>query len=182
MTNDLEPRAVRLDDYVRGQGDDEAVDGYELDLFERALAGAAPELEFRHQLRHTLRELDRRGSLSLWLTRREVEQLCAAGKGAFLDTFDETEPLGPGIPEGVELFITKIPLELGGVRKLDVEVYSAEGALIKTMLDVTFDPADQAIYACCEADLARTAASSRTITRFYATDDAGRWLLLEIPL
>jgi hypothetical protein len=129
-----------------------------------------------------LRELDRRGSLSLWLTRREVERLCAAGKGAFLDTFDQNEPLVPGIPDGIELFITKIPLELGGVRRLDVEIYSADGTLIKTMPEVTFDPADQAIYACCEADLARTAASSRTISRFYATDDAGRRLLLEIPL
>ncbi|HVJ14886.1 MAG TPA: hypothetical protein VM686_05575 [Polyangiaceae bacterium] len=181
MTDELELMAARLDDYVRGQGDDEAVDGYEVDLFERALAGVAPELSFRHQLRRSLRELDGRGSLSLWLTRSEVEKLCAAGKGALLDTFDQSEPV-PNIPDGIELFIMKIPLELGGVRRLDVEVYSADGALIKHMPEVTFDPADNAIYACCEADLARTAASSRTISRFYATDDAGRRLLLETPL
>lgn len=46
---------ARLDDYVRGALDDDAAADYEADLFERALAGQAPEAAFRTHLGAALR-------------------------------------------------------------------------------------------------------------------------------
>jgi hypothetical protein len=49
------------------------------------------------------------------------------------------------------------------------------------MPDIAFDPADGAVFACCEAELARASANTPTITRVYAFDDDGRRLLCELP-
>jgi hypothetical protein len=68
-----------------------------------------------------------------------------------------------------------------GDPKLVVEVSSSDGRLLQTMPDVDFDPADGATYACCEAELARTAAAANRTTRFWGVDDSGRRLLLELP-
>jgi hypothetical protein len=56
-----------------------------------------------------------------------------------------------------------------------------DGRILKTMPDIRFDSSDNAIFACCEADLARAAVSVERTTRFWAYDDGPeRRLLLEV--
>lgn len=170
---------TRLDDYVRGSMEEALVDAYEDDLFERALSRAAPELGFRQDLQATFRAMNARGTLDLWLTAADVERLCASNLRVILWEFDPARPALPQVPEGADLVITRILVDLRGVRRVEADIVAPDGSLLKTMRDVAFDPVDGAVYACCEAELARAAASVGTITRVYAAEDTGRRLLLE---
>jgi hypothetical protein len=115
--------------------------------------------------------------LQLWLTSRDLDRVRATGARIHYAELADTQN---GFPDDAELVIVRVPLDLRSVHKLDGEVLTPDGRLVKAMPDIHFDPADGAIYACCEADLARTAASSRMISRLYATDDSGRRLVLEM--
>lgn len=178
---DFEALTKRLDDYVRGAVDDAEAQEYEEDLFARSLAGQAPELAFHVGLAVTLREMDARGALELWLTARDVERIRASGLRVVLFDLDMENPTMPEIPPGTDLVIGRVPLDLTGVRSLEIEVLTSDGRVLKRMPDVLFDPADSGIFACCEADLARIAANADRTSRFWAVEDSGRRLLLEVP-
>jgi hypothetical protein len=177
---DFEALTERLDAYIRGAGDDALAHEYEEELFARSLAGEAPELAFRLGLAATLREMGARGALELWITARDVERIVASGLRVVLFELDMENPTMPEIPPGTDLLIGRVPLDLTGVRSLEIEVFSRDGQVLKRMPDVLFDPADGAIFACCEADLARIAANADRSSRFWAVDDSGRRLLLEV--
>jgi hypothetical protein len=179
--SDSQTALTRLDDYVRGQHDDDVVGDYEEELFARALAGSAPELSFHSGLVSTLRAMNARGTLDLWLTARDVERVRASGLKTVLYEFDPAAPPALEIPPGTELLITRIPLPLEGVRSLEAEIYSTDGRLLKRMPDIHFDPADGAVFACCEADLARAANASTTVTKVWVVTDSERRLLIELP-
>lgn len=167
----------RLDDYVRGHGDEDSVAAYEDDLFARALSNEAPELAFRSNLAASLRFMRAKGTLDMWLTAREVAQVRSSSlRTAYIDVGGpHLSPLE--ISADVDLVITKVPLELEGVESLEVEVLSEDGRLLKRMPDVAFDPSDGAIFACCDIELAKIAFASNCITRIWATDVNGRRLL-----
>ena len=171
-----------LDDYVRGREDDAAVGEYEEELFCRALAGDAAELAFHARLGSTLRVMNERGTLDVWLTARDVERVRASGLKTMLFEYDIENPQMPDIPPGTDLLITRIPFPLEGVRSIDAEIYSADGRLLKRMPDVVFDPADGAVFACCEAELARAASNAlRIVTKVWGVTDGGeRSLLAEL--
>jgi len=170
-----------LDDYVRGLGDETFAQAYEEDLFSRALAGTAPHLTFRAGLGATLRQMASRGTLDVWLTTAQVEQLQAAGQvRAVIFNFDPEHPVEPDIPPGTELLITRIPLDVKGARLLEADVFSSDGRLLKHMPDINFNPEDGAVYACCEAELARLAGTQPTLVRVWVTDDAGRRVVAEL--
>jgi hypothetical protein len=177
---DFEALAKRLDDYVRGAVDDAQAHEYEEDFFARSLAGEAPDLAFHVGLAATLREMDARGTLELWVTARDVERIRASGLRVVLFELDMENPAMPEIPPGTDLLIGRVPLDLAGVRSLEVEVVSSDGRVLKRMPDVLFDPADGAVFACCDADLARIAANADRTSRFWAVEDSGRRLLLEV--
>jgi hypothetical protein len=176
----FEALTERLDDYVRGAADDALAHDYEEDLFARALAGEAPELAFRVELGATLREMEARGALELWITARDVERIRASGLRVVLFELDLENPTVPEIPPGTDLLIARVPLDLTGVQSLEIEVLSSDGHVLKRMPDLQFDPADGGIFACCEADLARLAANANRTSRFWAVADSGRRLLLEL--
>lgn len=180
--SDFRAALTRLDDYVRGHDDDALVADYEEDLFRRALEGTAPELTFYAGLTATLRDMNARGSLELWLTARDVERIRASGLKVVLYDLDLESPEPPVIPPGTDLVITRVPLELDGVRSVEAEIYSNDGRLLKRMPDVAFDPADRAVFACCDADLARTATSlaAQTTTKVFVVTDTERRLLIEL--
>jgi hypothetical protein len=178
---DFEAATARLDDYVRGALGDEHADGFEDELFERALAGSAPELAFRHGLGATLNAMDARGTLDPWITAHDLERVRASGLNIVYFEVDLENPSMPEIPQGTDLLIGRIPLDLTGVRELEVEALASDGRVLKSMPDVKFDRSDNAIYACCEADLALIAARADRTTRFWAVDESGRKLLLELP-
>jgi hypothetical protein len=178
---DVQSALARLDDYVRGHDGDDAAHEYEEALFGRALAGNAPEADFHASLGSTLRFMDARGSLELWLTGRDVERVRASGLKTVLYEYTKNLEL-PEIPPGTDLLITRVPLPLEGVRSIEAEVYANDGRLLKRMPDVLFDPADGAVFACCEAELARAAASNtqRTVTKVWVVTDTERRLLAEL--
>lgn len=180
MKSDLDAALSALDDYVRGVHDEAQARDFEEDLFARALSGSAPELAFHAGLASTFAAMAARGTLELWLTARDLSRVLNTGLRVQQFELDLAQPKLPDLAAEFDLLITKVPLDLTGIRRLDAEILSADGVLLKTMPDISFDPADGAVYACCEAELARTAASARTVTRVWATDDAGRRLVSEI--
>lgn len=178
--SDQQSALTRLDDYIRGR-EDEDVGAYEEDLFARALEGKAPEALFHAGLSAALRLMNARGSLDLWLTPRDVERVRASGLKTLLYEFDPANPAPLDIPPDTDLLITRIIMPLEGVRSIEAEVYASDGRLLKRMPDVLFDPAEGAVYACCEADLARAAAAApETITKVFAVTDTERRLLIEL--
>jgi len=170
----------RLDDYTRGHGDDASQREYEESLFDRALAGEAPELGFHAGLGATLRAMNARGTLELWLTASQVEKLRNSGLRTALYELDLEDPKPAEIPPDAELFITRVKLDLSDVQRLECEVVDDQGHILKRMPDVVFDATENAIYACCEAELARMAAASNRLTRLWATGRSGRRLLAEL--
>ena len=184
MSDQLDAALIQLDDYVRAQQrDDDQVAEFEEDLFERALGGDAPELEFRAGLSHALRVMNANGTLELWLRRSQVEALLASDRRVVFFDLDVKNVAPPPIPDDAELLITRVPLDLRGVRTLDAEIHTEDGVFLKRMPDIGFDPEEGAVYACCEAELARTAMSAisvNRVTRVWATRDGERQLLLEL--
>ena len=178
MTPELEAALSRLDDYLRAQLPDDQVEAYEEELFARALSAEAPELRFREQLGRTLREMQARGTLDLWLTARDVERMLKSDLRIAQFDLDLENPFAPDLSGDIDILITKVPIDLRGVRRLDAEVCSAEGKRLKLMPEISFDPADGAVFACCEIELARAAAAAKTVTKVWGYDEAGKRVLL----
>jgi hypothetical protein len=176
---DLDAAVSQLDDYIRGSLDESLADEYEDNLFERALGGLAAELTFRQGLGAAFRAMDARGTLDVWVTAADVERLKASDLRLAVWDFDPASPSLPEVPSDVDLVITRILVDLRGVRRVEADIVAPDGRLLKTMRDVAFDPVDGAVYACCEADLARAAVATKTTTRVYSVEDSGRRLLLE---
>ncbi|MET0594451.1 MAG: hypothetical protein ABW133_17245 [Polyangiaceae bacterium] len=181
MRGDIDAAIGSLDDYVRGHMPDAAAQDYEEDLFARALSREAPELTWRDEVGRVLSVMKKRGTLNLWLTARGVDELLDSGLRVLQITVDPAMLADQDLAGDFDILVTKVPIDLTGVQKLDAEVYSSDGSrLLKTMPDIPFDPTDGAVYACCEAELARAASSVASLTRVWATDDAGRRLIGEI--
>jgi hypothetical protein len=178
--SDLDAALARLDDYVRRHAADGEVEDYEQDLFARALAGAAPELGLRERFEATLRWMNARGSLDFFMTAREVAELDQRGLRIRHYVLDLANPVEPDLSGDFDLLVTKVPIDLTGIRHVDAEILTPEGVHLKTMRDIGFDPADGAVYMCCEAELARFSAGAKTITRVWAHEESGRRLLHEI--
>ncbi|HEY3498527.1 MAG TPA: hypothetical protein VGK73_27740 [Polyangiaceae bacterium] len=178
----FETALARLDDYVRGQDDEPGSAAYEEELFGRALEGDAPELAFHTGLGATLRHMNSRGTLDIWLTARDVERVRASGLKAVILEYHPDDHAPLDLPPDTDLMIMRVPIPLEGVRSLEAEVYASDGRLLKRMPDIHFEPADGAVFACCDADLARTASSvPLTLTKVWAVTDTGRRLLIELP-
>lgn len=177
MKSPLDLAITRLDAYTRAELPDDEAEAYEAELFGRAMAGNAPELTFRSGLERQLRAMDARGTLDLWLTRRDLARVLASGLRVVQFDLDVANPTVPVFPEQFDLLVTRIALDLTGVHRLDAEVLTPSGELLKRLPDIAFDPADGAIYTCCEAELARTAASVQTVMKLWAEDDSGRRLV-----
>jgi len=181
MSSDIDAAIASLDDYVRGHMAESAANDYEEDLFARALLQEAPELTWRDDLGRVLQIMKKRGTLSLWLTARGVDELAGSGLRILQFTLDPSNPFEPDLKSDFDILVTKVPIDLTGVRRLEAEVFSPDGSrLLKVMPDIPFDLADGAVYACCEAELARAAASVSSLTRVFATYDDGRRLIGEI--
>lgn len=180
MTDATDAALLRLDDYVRGR-DADADDAYEAALFERALAGNAPELTIRDGLERRFREMKARGTIDPWLTRSQVEELATRGLKVAHQVFHAGNPQPFDIPDDADLVVTRIPVDLTGVTRLEVEISTLDGRVLKRMPDVPFDREEGALFACCEAELARTAISVTRISRFWSVGEGERRLIVETP-
>jgi hypothetical protein len=181
MSQTLDQALLQLDDYVRGVTPASDVDAFEDDLFERALACRAPELDLRSGLEGTLRDMKKRGTLELWLTRSQVEALANSGLKISYYELNFADPQPPQIAPDADLLVAKIPVDLSGVKRIEVEVLADDGRVLKVMPDIHFESNEGAVFGCCEAELARTASAAERTTRFWAFgEDAERRLLLEV--
>lgn len=174
---------ARIDDYVRGHVPEAEEPAFEEDLFAQALAGDAPDLELHHALGLALRESATMGALELWLTKASVARLESSGLRVLRARWSENGPTSvPDLEADFDLLVTEVPVDLRGARRLDVEIFDLEGRHLKTMPEVSFDPDDGAVYACCDAKLARLATRARTLSRVWVTDGEGRRsVILELP-
>jgi hypothetical protein len=77
------------------------------------------------------------------------------------------------VPRDAEIVITRIPLDLAGAERVDLEVEIPGHGLVKVMPDVEFEPGADAIYTCCEGGLARQAVGLTVKTHFYARTAEG---------
>lgn len=162
-----------LDDYVRRLLPAAEVDAFEEDLFARALAGDAPELKLHGDLTSAHREMKARGTLEFWLNRRQAEAVLASGARVlqFDLTADNTKV--PDLSADFDLLLSRVQVDLRGLTQIDVEVCTPDGRQLKVMPEIAFDPEDEALYTCCEAELARVAISAKTVSTLWGTDRAG---------
>ncbi|MDB4938892.1 MAG: hypothetical protein JWP87_5864 [Labilithrix sp.] len=181
MKHGIDDAIANLDDYVRGHLPEGDVDSYEEDLFARALDDEAPELGFRQQLARTLQSMQARGTVRPWLTESGVAELLASGMSVRRFELDPANPTIPDLEGDFEILLTRIPVALEGVKHLDAEILTPDGHVLKVMPDIAFVPSENAIYACCERELARTAAKAKVVSRLWARDDHGRRLVAEMP-
>ncbi|MEZ4407858.1 MAG: hypothetical protein R3A52_15500 [Polyangiales bacterium] len=170
----------RLDDYLRGAMTDGEVDAYEEDLFARAATGDAPELAFRERLATSVRLAVERGTFEVHVTAAEADRIAASGlKVQRLELANTPEMQTCAVERDCDLMISRFPIDLTGVRGLDVEIYAGD-RLSKVMPDVSFDANDGAVFLCCEGELARKAAGFVARTKLYARYDDGRRMVAEI--
>ena len=143
-----------LDDYMSGALQE--ADAFEDELFERAARGEASEALFVDRVALLGRFLAGRGGLAMGTTRAQVEALIE--RGLRIHTIDLGSggrvELGP-FPDDVDLVVTKIAVDARGFDHLEVDCHTLAGQLVKTFRDVQCDPEEGALYAVCEAPLAR---------------------------
>lgn len=145
-----------LDDYVSGALSEAEALVYEAELFERAASGEASEALFVDRLALLGRFLQDRGGISNGSTRAQVDALVK--RGFRIHTIDLGSggrvELGP-LPDDVEIVVTRLAVDARGFDHVEVDCETLSGQPIKTFRDVQCDPEEGALYAVCEAPLAR---------------------------
>ncbi|MBC7170793.1 MAG: hypothetical protein H5U40_00110 [Polyangiaceae bacterium] len=170
---DVHRRLSAIDDYVSGHMDDVEAERLEEALFASADADAMLFLDRVARLGDFIVAL---GTLHPGITRREIDALAAAGRRVDL------RDLGaPGAytfaPVGdVDIVVQRAAVGLFGVERVDIEIDLPNVGHVKTLRDVRVDPDDGAVYAACDATLARMAmtASERSIHRIVVERDGQR--------
>jgi hypothetical protein len=169
-----------LDDYTSGVMPDAEADAFEETLFVRAARGAAPEAEFAERLRRASEWIARRGPFKVGNTRAEIDAVRASGLNvSFVDFGDGSAPVDlPALAPELDLFTYRLGVDLRGYDAVDVIVETPSGQYIKTFRDVSFDPADGALYGMCEAPLAEISFGRGTvISKVMAGHGAQRQLI-----
>ena len=173
-----------VDDYVTGVMDDARAAELEQALFAGAGGGGENDaaLVFHDCLVRTAARALSAGTWEIGATRREVDALLASGRRIDyweLDQPQAGEGEAPSDP-AVELVIVRLNVDLAGVEQVDFEISDLDGGAVKTIRDFRFDPADGALYAVCDAGLARVAfVRPNTITRIVG-QRAGRREVLRV--
>ena len=171
---------TELDDYASGHTPDAEAAALEDELFARAAspdADAAVAAVFLDALARNAAWLAHYSfSFGGGSTRAEVDGLLASGlRVHYAD-------LGPGgvmrmdaWPEGTQIVITRLGVDLRGYRDIEVDVSLGDGPVLKTFRGCACDPTDGAFYAVCHEPLARIAfGHPRVLAKVTAIRDAGR--------
>ena len=169
-----------LDDYASGHTPDAEAAALEDELFARAASPGA-------EVAVAAVFLDALARNAAWLahyafsfrggsTRAEVDGLLASGLRVHYSD------LGPGgvarmaaWPEGTQIVITRLGVDLRGYRDIEVDVSLGEGPVLKTFRGCECDPTDGALYAVCHEPLARIAfGHPRVLAKVTAVRAAAR--------
>lgn len=169
--NPVRQSLAGLDDYVSGHMSDDDAAGFEEALFE---AAGSPEVASADRLIRLLVRAGTSGAFDPWTSRREVEAWRAAGRRvALLEVGDRGVATEESL-EGVELVVSRIPLEVAGIASVDAEISLPGVGVVKTIRDVKVDATDNAVYACCDVALYELVRQAPSVTSLVAVVDGKR--------
>lgn len=160
------PHLVELDDYLSGRMSDAERDAFEERLF--ALDSVLQEeVAFLDRLARLAYHIVELGTLHPSLTRKELDTLVALGRRVDLRELGQpgTIAVAP-LEAGAEVVVQRADLRLFDVDSVDLEIDLPELGHVKTLRDLTVDPDDGAVYACCDATLFQMAMSQGPMTTF----------------
>ena len=127
--------------------------------------------------------LDARGTFHPGFTQKQADALRASGRRvAWLDLEAGERIAHMKFPRDAEFMVIRAPFDLTGVTRIDCEIEVPGIGVIKTMRDTVFDPADEALFACCEAALAIQASRSPSIWHCYSIEGNTRHELAAFEL
>lgn len=169
------PSLVELDDYLSGFMPDETAAGFEEELFALSAAGETASAEFVDRLGRFGRYLQDRVGLAMGSSRALVDRLLASElKVEYTEIPPNVTLRATRIADDTEIVISRLGVDLRGYSDIQVNIERPDGTLLKTFRDVECAPEDGALYAVCEATLARMAYVVHTIARITATRDGKR--------
>ena len=155
--------------------DDERAARLEEALFEEPRHAA-----FFAALRDQLRALSARGTFHPVLREDEAARLRAHAT-VRVGEIEIGMPVDREALLASEVLLVRVPLDLEGVSRLDVE--TAIGAHEPAIYpDVPFDPGAGCVWLCCEIELAVESAALGAVQRFVAVRGAERRVLREVRL
>ncbi|HVJ16950.1 MAG TPA: hypothetical protein VM686_16025 [Polyangiaceae bacterium] len=151
----------RVDDYASGQMHDAQAAAFEEQLFDAAATGTETDAAFLHELARLSTWLTRRGLFNVGSTRAQVDAILRSGHRTHMLELSAKDSMNelPRWSDDIEIVITRVDVDLRGYEDVDIVLESPSGEAIKTFRDVTYDPAEGAIYGVCEEPLARIAFS-----------------------
>lgn len=156
-------REQELVGYLFGDGAETDATRIEDAMFGDATVGA--QMKALLALRGSIRSLRaHEGSLSLSATRAALQALEAKGKRVQWVEMRPDATTGVDIAEGTEILVAVLPMDLSGVKRIDVSLHEADGESRHVAAeDSPFDPADGAVLVPCDVNIAR--ASLATLFR-----------------
>jgi hypothetical protein len=142
---------VRLLDYMRGALDPEVESAFEEELFSGAFA--AEDVEWLAAFIASVRRASLRGSLTVIVDAAHVVRMRAAGLRV-RETDARDGVVEMDVSKSNELIVVRYPVPLEGVTRLDVEMRTNEGDLLKRLKDLTLPRDRSELLFCCERDVA----------------------------
>lgn len=170
----------RLDDYESGALTD--ADAFEEELFERAAAGNAVELQFLDAVCNELAFLARKNQFGESHSAEEIAELRAKNPHAhYVDLGSGGAVPIAAWPSDTNRVIFQIRLDLRGYEHVEIENVRPDGTPIITFRDVRCDPNDGNVYGVCFESLARLAfAHGPVIARVSGVQEGERKLVARI--
>jgi hypothetical protein len=167
-----------LDDYLFGLMPEESVASFEELLFDQAARGEQASLAFVEGVGVLGRVVLQRAGSAMPPTADSIDVL--RRRGFKVEVADAV----PGTPyqarwsEEAEIVVTHFVVDMRGHSgRFDVEIETPDGAVVKALPDVTYDPSDGSFYAVCEAALARTSRGAHVFWNLYETTGNTRTLV-----
>jgi hypothetical protein len=174
-----EDALARLDEYLSAAMSDSDAAAFEEELFAEAAAGRTEELGYLDGLFHQLRWFSGRGGLSSGFTAQMIAEWRKLPGVHHLDITANTEV--SAWPAETKFVVYRLAVDLRGYEHVDVELVTPDGEHRKWFRDVSYDPADGALYGVCDAPLA--ASSFRwepLVARVEATRGGKREVVAEL--
>ena len=168
-----------LDDYLSGAMSDAHAGAFEENLFAEAAAGRAPELAYLDAFFEQARWFATRGGFASGATAQIVNELRQLPGVHYIDVEAKTEI--PAWPADTKLVVYRLAVDLRGYENIDVALVTPAGEHRKWFRDVSFDPADGALYGVCDAPLAATSFRFEPlIARIQASRNGKREVVAEL--
>ncbi len=141
-----------LDDYLSLSMSDAQAAAFEEELFAEAAQGRAHELGYLDSFFEQAQWFTSRGGFSSGTTAEVIAELRKLPGVHYLDVEANTQV--SAWPVDTKFVVYRLDVDLRGYENIDVEIVTPDGQHRKWFRDVTYDPADGALYGACDAPLA----------------------------